>query len=202
MGHQPHAHWTPKTSPNLSVEARIKGLINLRKTAQDCILKAQTLMARTPKAFTPYQPGDQVWLEGTNIKTTHPTAKLAPKHHGPFTIKEAISAVTYRLNLPSSWKIWNAFHASLLTPYRETDSHGPNYERPPPDLIKDEEEYEVDQILDSRKHGRGNALQYLVRWKGYPDSDNQWVAKRDLFAPQLIKDFHQRHPQAPAPSKV
>ena len=80
---------------------RIKGLINLRKTAQDCILKAQTLMARTPKVFTPYQPGDQVWLEGTNIKTTHPTAKLAPKRHGPFTIKEAISAVTYRLNL--SW---------------------------------------------------------------------------------------------------
>jgi hypothetical protein len=34
--------------------------------------------------------------------------------------------------------------------------------RPPPDLIKDEEEYEVDQILDSRKHGRGSALQYLV----------------------------------------
>ena len=52
------------------------------------------------------------------------------------------------------------------------DSHGPNYERPPPDLIKDEEEYEVDQILDSRKHGREGTLQYLVRWKGYPDLDN------------------------------
>ena len=103
-----------------------------------------------------------MWLEGTDIKTTHPTAKLTPKRHGPFTIKEAVSAVTYRLNLPPSWKIWNAFHASLLTPYRETDSHGPNYERPPPDLVKDEEEYEVDQILDSRKHGRGGALQYLV----------------------------------------
>ena len=64
-----------------------------------------------------------------------------------------------------------------ITPYREMDSHGPNYEQPPPDLIKDEEEYKVDQILNSRKHGRGSALQYLVRWKGYPDSDNQWVAK-------------------------
>ena len=102
MGHQPRAHWTPKVSPNPSIEARIKGLINLRKTVQDCILKAQTLMGRTPKAFTPYQPGDQVWLEGTNIKTTHPTAKLTPKHHRPFTIKEAILAVTYRLNLPPS----------------------------------------------------------------------------------------------------
>jgi hypothetical protein len=57
------------------------------------------------------------------------------------------------------------------------DSHGPNYERPPPDLIEDEEEYEVDQILDSRKHGREGTLQYLVQWKEYPDSDNQWVTK-------------------------
>ena len=47
------------------------------------------------------------------------------------------------------------------------DSHGPNYEQPPPDLIKDEEEYEVDQILNSRKHGRESTLQYLVQWKGY-----------------------------------
>ena len=128
MGHQPHAHWTSKALPNLSVKAQIKDLINLRKMVQNCILKAQSLMAQTLKAFTPYQPGDQVWLKGTNIKTTHPTAKLAPKHHGPFTIKEAISAITYCLNLPSSWKIWNAFHAFLLTPYREIDSISPNYE--------------------------------------------------------------------------
>ena len=79
MGHQPRAHWTPKALPNPLVEAQIKGLINLRKTAQDCILKAQTLMAQTLKAFTPYQPGDQVWLEGTNIKTTHPTVVLLEK---------------------------------------------------------------------------------------------------------------------------
>ena len=52
-------------------------------------------MAKTLKAFTPYQSGNQVWLKGANIKVTHPTAKLAPKCHGLFTIKEAISEVTY-----------------------------------------------------------------------------------------------------------
>ena len=82
------------------------------------------------------------------------------------------------------------------------DSHSPNYKQPPPDLIEDEEEYKVDQILDFRKHGRGSALQYLVQWKGYLDSDNQGVTKQDLFAPLLIKDFHQWHPQAPALAKV
>jgi hypothetical protein len=37
------------------------------------------------------------------------------------------------------------------------------------------EEYKVEKVLDSRRYGRGRKLQYLVAWKGYPDSDNQWV---------------------------
>jgi hypothetical protein len=173
----------------------------MRQEAQTNVLKAQTLMARVPPKFTPYQPGDQVWLEGTNIRTTHPTAKLAPKHHGPFTVKEALSDITYRLDLPSSWKIWNAFHVSLLTPYRETASHGPNFTRPPPDLIEGEEQYEVERILDS-KRGRGRAFRYLVKWKGYPDADNQWVSQRDLHAPDLVSSFHQQHPEAPTPLNI
>jgi hypothetical protein len=79
MDHSPRAQWTPKASTNPTVEDQINGLIQLRRSMQDCIWKAQDLMARTPKTFTPYRPGDQVWLEGTHIKTTHPTAKLAPK---------------------------------------------------------------------------------------------------------------------------
>jgi hypothetical protein len=57
--------------------------------------------------------------------------------------------------LPSTWKIHDVFHVDLLTPYIETDFHGPNYTRPPPDLINDEEEYEVEQVLSSRCHGKG-----------------------------------------------
>jgi hypothetical protein len=44
---------------------------------------------------------------------------------------------------------------------------GPNYTRPPPDLIDGEEEYEVESILKSRRYGRGRKVQYLVKWKGY-----------------------------------
>ena len=44
-------------------------------------------------------------------------------------------------------------HIDLLTPYQETNIHGPNFVQPPPDLVDGEEEYEVEEILDSRKHG-------------------------------------------------
>ena len=32
--------------------------------------------------------------------------------------------VTYRINLPESWKIHNVFHASLLRQYKETEVYG------------------------------------------------------------------------------
>jgi hypothetical protein len=38
---------------------------------------------------------------------------------------------------------------------------------PPPDLIEGEPEYEVEQIIDARKKGRTEKLEYLLRWKGY-----------------------------------
>ena len=69
-------------------------------------------------------------------------------------IMDVISPVVYKLQLPITWKIHNVFHASLLTRYKETLEHGQNFEEPPPDVINDEEEYEVEEILGSRRHGR------------------------------------------------
>ena len=122
-----------------------------------------------------YQKGDQVWLDGHNIKMYHPTAKLAPKCHGPFQIKRVLSPIAYQLTLPEQWKIHNVFHVDLLTPYRETEFHSANYNQPPPDLVKEEEQYEVEQVLDEHIYGLWKKKQYLVKWKGYPSSDNQWV---------------------------
>jgi len=136
-----------------------------------------------------YQEGDYVWLEGKHLRTNQPTAKLAARRHGPFQITQVLSPVNYKLELPTQWSIHPVFHIDLLTPYRETPMHGENFRRPPPDLVDGEEEYEVEKILDSRRFGRGRKLQYLVKWKGYPDSENQWVDKDDIFADQALAEF-------------
>ena len=114
-----------------------------------------------------------VWLEGHNLKTDQPSVKLAAKRYGPFPVEQVLSPITYQLTLPGQWKIHPIFHVNLLTPYKETAFHGPNYMRPPLDLIDNEEEYEVEQILDLRIQGCNCKVQYLVKWVGYPDSDNQ-----------------------------
>jgi hypothetical protein len=97
--------------------------------------------------------------------------------------------MVYQLGLPPSWKIFNTFHASLLSPYRETTLHGPNYLEPPPDLIDGEEEYEVEQVLDQRTHGRGKKKQYLIKWKGYSPAHNSWENATDVHAPELVTEF-------------
>jgi hypothetical protein len=127
--------------------------------------------------------------------TNQPTAKLVPKCHGPFKVVQVMSPVNYRLELPTQWKIHDVFHTDLLTPYRETPTHGANYQRPLPDLVDSVEEYKVERVLDSCRHGRRCKLQYLISWKGYPDSDNQWVSWDNTEgAEEAIREFKRLNP--------
>ena len=89
------------------------------------------------------------------------------------------------------------FHVDLLTKYRETEAHGPNYEKPPPEIIEGEPEWEVEKIINSRLHGWHKKLQFLVRWKGFPPSEDSWVLEPDLSAPDLIEEFYATHSHAP-----
>ena len=43
---------------------------------------------------------------------------------------------------------------------------------------REEESFIIDQII--RRRRRGNQIQYLVKWRGYPDSFNSWVTADDL----------------------
>ena len=111
---------------------------------------AQNLMRLTKgkRTFVPYTLHQKVWLKATNLKTMHPTAKLAPRCYGPFQVKKVISPVMYQLEILKHWKIHDIFHTLLLTSYVETEMHGPNYEELPPELINQQPEWEVQSILD------------------------------------------------------
>src|SRR6266403_3139988 len=132
---------------------------------------------------------EKVWLDASHLKLPHQKAKLTPKRLGPFKITQEISPVAYCLGLPPNWRIHNVFHASLLTPYHEMTVHGPNFARPPPDLVDGEEEYEVKRIIAHRQFRRSKRLQYLIKWKGYPESDNTWEPADQVHAPELLKHY-------------
>jgi hypothetical protein len=193
MGYNPRADWIDRPSPIPQVVLQIQQFKEARERAQQSMIKAQRPWVKhkdTPK----FQLGDLVWLEGRNLRTVQPTAKLVPKRHGLFKVIQVMSAVNYRLKLPMQWSIHPVFHIDLLTPYHEMSMHSANYQRPPPDLVDGEEEYEVETVLASRCFGHGKKLQYLVKWKGYLDSDNQWINKEDVFADDAIREFKSSNP--------
>ena len=93
-------------------------------------------------------------------------------------------------------KIRPVFHNSLLKPYTETTAHGPNFTRPPPEIVGNEEgHYEIEKILQEQPTRNCKSTEYLVHWKGYPDAENSWLPAKELtHAKELLAAFKCKHP--------
>ena len=70
----------------------------------------------------------------------------------------------------------------------ETRAHGKNFPQPPPDLINNTEEWEIERIL---RHKGTKNITYQVKWKGYEDST--WEPEENLSnAAESIADYWKR----------
>jgi len=197
MGYTPQVHQPSRTSDIPTLNQRLRSIKEAREAAQEAQRKAQESWIKEKPNYKPYIIGDKVWLEGTNLKLpANLTSKLSPRWYGPFRVAAKISNVAHQLELPLQWKIHDVFHTSLITPYQETQEHGANYIEPPPDIIEGEPEWEVEQVIQSRRFGRNKKKQYLVRWKGYSPLHDSWVDKNDMSANDLIMNFYKSHPTA------
>ena len=155
------------------------------------------------KAPPPFKPGDLVWLNRTNVKTSRPSQKLDVRLLGPFKVLKAVgeSKLAFRLELPPQMRIHPVFHVRLLEPYHANKIEGRTQPPPPPEIIDGAEEYVVKEILDSRII-RGK-LEYYVDWEGYTAEERTWEPVEHLDgAPDLIAHFHRRYPLRPSPKDI
>ena len=148
---------------------------------------------RTPGP--PLREGDNAYLLRRNIKTKRPSEKLDYRKLGPFKIRRRVTNVTYELELPEGMRrIHPVFHASLLEKapdgatcgQQELDNHQ-----------EGEEEYEVENILDSR-HNQDSGTEYLIKWKNYGHEENTWEPETNLGnCSRLLAEFLRRNPDRP-----
>ncbi|CAI7896182.1 unnamed protein product [Closterium sp. NIES-53] len=150
--------------------------------------------------------GDQVLLVTRNLNLSHLPSKLLPRFCGPFLVEAQVTPVTFRLRLPDTWKLHNAFHVQLLKPYKDPNQQfqGRQLPPPPPVLVQDEPEYEVERVLTHRRRG-GKTLEFLLRWKGYDPTEDSWVVEADMGnARRALKEYLVKQglpplPPSPAP---
>lgn len=62
------------------------------------------------------------------------------------------------------------------------------------------EEFEVEKIVDDKVE-KGQQF-YLVKWKGYPTSQNTWQSKSSLACPALLKAYTAKAPATPVKAKT
>lgn len=89
------------------------------------------------------------------------------------------------------------FYVLLLKPCQGTnaDNAQPLFMK-----VEGEKHYEVKKILDGRTHY--GKLQYLVKWMGYPQTDNQWLRLENVAGfENLIKLFHKLYPDKSAAAR-
>ena len=155
---------------------------------------AQAKYANKKRRHVTYSVNDQVLLSTAYLnlasQSQRPTRKFSPRFVGPFRVIQVISPVTYKLELPPTLRVHSVFHVSLLKPYHQSATFPQRNPPPPPPVsIDDHEEFEVERILDSRTRYR--RIEYLVKWKGYPDYDATWEPSNNLLnAQQAIHDFN------------
>jgi hypothetical protein len=181
----------------------IQELRSSQKEAQEAIVKAistsKTHYDSKRKDAPEYKEGDMVFVSAENIRTTRPTKKLAERHLGPFPVLKVVSPSAVKLDVPKTLgKIHPVFGVNLLEPAKKETIPERRQDLAPPIYSRNLLEWEVEEILDSRKP-RGR-LEYLVKWKGYeghPDEFTWEPASYCASAPELMAAFHRANPKKP-----
>ena len=121
------------------------------------------------------------------------TEKLTERFIGPYQIKKIVSSNAVELELPSTVKIHPVVNISRIQRYIG-QVEGQKKEQPALVIIKEEEEWEVERILN--KWWIREKDKYLVWWKGFIAKSNTWEEKENLGnAKEAVKEFEKEYQQ-------
>ena len=110
----------------------------------------------------------------------------------PPATASAASAAAFQLELPRTMLIHDVFHANLLRKAVTDPLLGQKQTPSPLIVMNDQDEWEVNEIQNSRHFERGKWLQYQVKWHNW-DKDLKWYnADSEEFenCKELTQEYH------------
>jgi len=107
---------------------------------------------------------------------------------GPFPVSRRINPVAYELKLPPTMaRVHPVFHVSLLKVYKAPKDKSRRHRPPPPVLLEDGPEHEVEAVIAHRYVGK--KLQYLIKFKGYDHVYDEWLPPSHLHCAELLQEY-------------
>ncbi len=176
--------------------ARVEDIFNhMNKTlifAREALIKTrEQMMNQTNKHRKKinYKIESKMFLNERNIVTARSFKKLDDKMLDSFINRDLVDS-SYKLKLSESMHVHDVFHSDLLRSAVDDSLSDQKNESSRSIVIKDEDEWEIDDILNFRRYRR--RLQYRVKWKNYDNDLNWYNANDDEFmnAQEMIDDFH------------
>ncbi len=139
---------------------------NMNKTlkfARESLVKTREQMMKQVNKHrkeVDYEIESKMFLNERNIVTARSFKKLDDKMLGSFTNLDLVDS-SYKLKLSESMRVHDVFHSDLLRPAADDLLPGQKNEPSGSIVINDEDEWEIDDILNSRRYRR--RLQYRVK---------------------------------------
>ena len=102
MGFEPQQPQSHIELANEFVKCMAKG-VEEAKVALTKVKEEYTQYYNHQKTPAPeFKPGNMVYLNAEDIKTTRPSAKLSHRNLGPYRVEKKVGAASYCLQLPPS----------------------------------------------------------------------------------------------------
>ncbi|GBG63939.1 hypothetical protein CBR_g39943 [Chara braunii] len=196
----------------LALDDWVVHMTSIMKTAHEHITASQTRMAAHANRSMldhPFKVGDDVLIDARHLQLEADTLrKFRRRFFGPCRILQAVdsdtasSPVSFRVKLPDyvrQARVHDVYHVSLLRPYLRPSERfvGRPYEYPPPIIVDSHKEFLLSNIIGRRvTDDNPPHVEYLVRWKGYPDKEATWEPLEHLQHARMLVRAYDSAPRA------